>query len=258
MALNEKDRRNMMLGLAFLGPNIFGFLFFTVLPLILSLVLAFSNWDLKLHNMFREETIEFAGIENFTRLFADPKFLQYFGNTLFFMMGIPFGIIGSLGAAMLLSQELKGKNNRVFGMLIAGAVLFASTVMLTAIGMGATALTLLVLGLGGIFLVGGVIGGSTVYRTLFFIPNFTSGVAVYILWKKLYNPQTGPINNALAGPLDSLGKMINGIPGEVVHGGMWACFAVVALVFGYGFYKMRCMLKDGAIGWLSMVLGGVF
>lgn len=33
-----------------------------------------------------------------------------------------------------------------------------------------------------------------VYRTLFYLPSFTAGVALFILWKKLYNPEFGPIN----------------------------------------------------------------
>jgi multiple sugar transport system permease protein len=39
--------------------------------------------------------------------------------------------------------------------------------------------------------------GMTVYRTLFYLPSFTSGVALMILWKELYNPEFGPINAAL-------------------------------------------------------------
>ncbi len=36
--------------------------------------------------------------------------------------------------------------------------------------------------------------GVVVYRTLFYLPSFTAGVALFILWKKLYNPDFGPIN----------------------------------------------------------------
>jgi multiple sugar transport system permease protein len=44
-----------------------------------------------------------------------------------------------------------------------------------------------------------------VYRTLFYLPAFTSGVALFILWKKLYNPEFGPINQLLAVFFDPLG-----------------------------------------------------
>jgi multiple sugar transport system permease protein len=39
--------------------------------------------------------------------------------------------------------------------------------------------------------------GMSVYRTLFYLPTFTYGVALMILWKKLYNPEFGPINRAI-------------------------------------------------------------
>jgi multiple sugar transport system permease protein len=42
--------------------------------------------------------------------------------------------------------------------------------------------------------------GMVVYRTLFYLPSFTNGVALLILWKALYNPNFGPVN-AIIGPL---------------------------------------------------------
>ncbi len=46
-------------------------------------------------------------------------------------------------------------------------------------------------------LLGQRLRGMVVYRTLFYIPSFTAGVALYILWKQLYNPDFGPINQVL-------------------------------------------------------------
>jgi len=45
--------------------------------------------------------------------------------------------------------------------------------------------------------------GILVYRTLFYLPSFTSGVALLILWKALYNPDFGPINAAIRWLLDA-------------------------------------------------------
>jgi multiple sugar transport system permease protein len=39
--------------------------------------------------------------------------------------------------------------------------------------------------------------GMSLYRTMFYLPTFTYGVALMILWKKLYNPEFGPINEVL-------------------------------------------------------------
>lgn len=52
--------------------------------------------------------------------------------------------------------------------------------------------------------------GMAVYRTFYYLPTFTYGVALMILWKKLYNPEFGPINAFLAHfvPADKLPKWL--------------------------------------------------
>lgn len=47
--------------------------------------------------------------------------------------------------------------------------------------------------------------GSTSFKTLLYLPAFTSGVAIMILWKALYNPDFGPINHLLDGFFDVVG-----------------------------------------------------
>src|SRR3954470_16434969 len=104
-----REKRNLRDGLAFLAPNILGFLAFTAFPLFFSLVLAFSNWDLKLHNRFKPEGhLRFIGFENFATLLRDTDFWKFLGNTLFMMMGLPVAIAASLGCALLLDNNLRG------------------------------------------------------------------------------------------------------------------------------------------------------
>jgi multiple sugar transport system permease protein len=55
--------------------------------------------------------------------------------------------------------------------------------------------------------------GMIVYRTLFYLPSFTSGVALFILWKALYNPEYGPLNYLINSTLHLLH-----LPG---HGPEW-------------------------------------
>lgn len=206
-AARRRARVQTLTGLAFLSPNILGFLAFTLGPLVFSLVLAFTNWDIRFHNVFKDLPLQFVGVENFARLFREPDFLRFLGNTLFFMIGIPLSMAGSLGAAILLSKDTRGGSRRTWLSVIATAVLTAGVLMLVAVGAGGTAMTMLFAGLFGLFLIGGSAGGVSVYRTLFFLPNFTSGVAVYLLWKKMYSDM-GPINSALARPLASLGRSV--------------------------------------------------
>ena len=47
--------------------------------------------------------------------------------------------------------------------------------------------------------------GMVVYRTLFYLPSFTAGVAMLILWKALYNPDFGPVNTGIEAGLSWIG-----------------------------------------------------
>lgn len=246
-----------MLGLGFLGPNILGFLAFTLLPLVFALVLAFTNWDLRLHNQFKSEPLRFVGIDNFVRLVLDPQFWQYLGNTLFLMMAIPFGIAASLIAAILLSQDLRGGSKRNCLWLIVGAILVASTLLLTTLGAGGSAMTLLIVGLSGVILVSGSLGGLTVYRTLFYLPHFTAGVATFILWKKLYSPYTGPINYALEPVLNPLTAAVNSVPAIGVQGlGVGVALGLICL-FAWGVRWISRGWSDGDLGTTGLIWGAL-
>jgi multiple sugar transport system permease protein len=258
MAMTGKNRRNLAIGLSFLAPNILGFLSFTVIPLALSLFLAFSNWDLRLHNIFKTEAIRFVGIENFRRLLSDPDFWRFLGNTLFLMMGIPFSITGSLIIAMLLSKDLSGGAKPIRARLLIGGLIVASAVLLAAVGMGATAMTLLLVSVASLMLIGGISGGSAVYRTLFYLPHFTAGVAVFILWGKLYNPNTGPINAALKGPLESLTMAVRHSPAGLFSVVAWVLLALAALAAVKILIHFSRQWRDGDLGTRASILPAAF
>jgi len=204
-----KKSRDLLAACLFLAPNLLGFLIFVAFPLIFSVTMAFTNWDLSLHNRFRpEEHITWVWLRNFSDLLAHPDFWKYFGNTLFMMMGIPLSVAGSLFLAVMLTQSLRaptaGQRRALAG---ASIIAFAVPgIMLWMAGYGAFALVICLIG--GAILATGFSTGSVIYRTLFYLPSFTSGVAIYLLWKQLYNPLRGPINltvqpvlNAISGVL---------------------------------------------------------
>ncbi len=247
--------KKLAMGLFFLAPNILGFMTFTLFPLIFSLILAFTNWDLSLHNMFKTEHPRFLGFENFTTLWNEPDFWRYLGNTLFLMMSIPFSIGGSLMAAILLSQDLRGGSRHTWAWIMFGAIFVASITMLAMLGAGATAMTLLIVGAAATILVIGSIGGNTVYRTLFFTPHFTSGVATYILWKKLYNPQTGPINYSIQPVLDHLASLVKVTPPPLITSLAWLCVSFAAVLLFIGIRRLRADWRDGEAGWGAIVAG---
>ncbi|HEY3413668.1 MAG TPA: sugar ABC transporter permease [Armatimonadota bacterium] len=51
--------------------------------------------------------------------------------------------------------------------------------------------------------------GIVAFRTMFYIPTITSGVALYVMWKALYNPEFGFLNISLYWLIEHLG--INGL-----------------------------------------------
>jgi multiple sugar transport system permease protein len=237
----SKTLRKLATGLGFLAPNLLGFLLFGLIPLVVSFAMVFTNWDVLRHNMFTDERVQFVGFENFRRLFAERDFMQYFGNTMFFMLGIPLGMAGSLGAALLLYRDMEGPGRKIWKWMLCTAVFTGSLLVLLAVGMGATATTLCLMVLGATILIGGSAGGSVVHRSIFYSPSFCAGVAIFILWKKMYSPVNGPINNALAPLLGRLQRGVLAVPEEWVRAGSLVCAACVALLV---FLRVRRILRD--------------
>ena len=201
-----KKYRNLAAASLFLAPNFIGFLIFVAFPLIFSVSMAFTNWDLSLHNRFRpDEQIAWVWLRNFHDLLTHPDFWTYFGNTVFLMIGIPLSVAGSLFLAVMLTQPLRSPNPTQRRLLAAAsvAVFAVPGLILWACGYGAFAFVLCLVG-GGILALA-FTTGSVIYRTLFYLPSFTSGVAIYLLWKQLYNPMRGPINLTIQPVLDVLG-----------------------------------------------------
>lgn len=243
--IKGKERRNLAAGLAFLAPNIFGFLAFTLVPLVLSMVLAFSNADVREQNRFRDEPLRFVGLENFTQMLAQRDFWRYLGNTLFMMLSIPFGIAASLGAALLLHRSLSAHR----GWWTRGALLtFAGGLMLLLLATGARGPMLVIGGVTAIILALGAIGGLSVYRTLFYLPSFTAGVAIYILWTKLYNPVSGPINASLQPLLSGLASATNAMPAWLVQTGMYFLLALMLALFWLTARYLHQAWRDGDLG----------
>jgi multiple sugar transport system permease protein len=253
----SKTVRRLAGGLGFLSPNLLGFLVFTLVPLVISFLMAFTNWDIRRHNMFTAESIQYVGLGNFRRLFAEPDFLQYFGNTLFFMLGIPISMAGSLGAALLLNRDLGSGHqgagrHGVWAWVLCTAVLTGALTLLVALGCGATATLLCLLSLAVTILIGGSAGGSTVYRSIFYSPSFTAGVATMLLWKKMYSPHTGPVNGVLAPVLTRLEGAVNSVPPGWVQAGSILGAAAVAYLLGRSAFRLARAWRDGEAGAVSI------
>jgi multiple sugar transport system permease protein len=91
-------RRYVGSALLFLSPWIIGFLVFTAWPLIYSVYLSLTDYDVI-------NDPEFVGLDNYAELFADPKIALALGNTLFFTaVQVPLYVIVSLLLALLLDR----------------------------------------------------------------------------------------------------------------------------------------------------------
>ena len=85
----------------FLLPNLIGFFTFIVFPLLSSLAISFTNWDLI-------STMEFVGIDNYKQLIGDKEFWAAFTHTITFIIGyLPLVMIFGLASALLLNRKVK-------------------------------------------------------------------------------------------------------------------------------------------------------
>lgn len=93
-------------GFLFITPWLLGFLIFTAGPMLTSLYLSMTKYDLAKE--------EWVGLENYRRLiFKDELFAKALVNTLTYaVVTVPLGIAGSLAIAILLNQRVRGQ--RVF------------------------------------------------------------------------------------------------------------------------------------------------
>lgn len=100
-------RKGLFYGLLFTSPAILGFILFTLGPMIASLALSLTDY-----NVFKEQTA-FVGIENYAKLFSgeDELFYQSLGITFYFVvLRVPAVILISFVVALLLNLNVKGRS----------------------------------------------------------------------------------------------------------------------------------------------------
>jgi multiple sugar transport system permease protein len=128
-------------GYLFLLPWALGFILLIAGPMLASLYLSFTAYDIA-----RPPT--FIGIENYTRaLSIDPQFWPSLAKTFYYaLVVVPLGLTCSMLLATLLNQKL---------------------------------------------------GGTNVFRTLYFLPHLTPIVATAVVWKVILHPEVGLLNTLL-------------------------------------------------------------
>jgi multiple sugar transport system permease protein len=106
IAERQKSRRRWqknLAGYAFIAPWLIGFFAFTLIPVIASLVLAFTNFD----NM---SPPQWVGLANFQQMFTrDFRYWKSVQATFFYVFtAVPLRLVVALAIAMLLNTNRKG------------------------------------------------------------------------------------------------------------------------------------------------------
>ncbi|WP_439599709.1 carbohydrate ABC transporter permease [Devosia sp.] len=97
------DRSKYLALAVLLLPSLAGMVVFLMAPVLSSLVLSFSQWDLI-------GEIHWVGIDNYLTALADPAVLGALRNTLTFILGyLPSVVIIALGLALLLNRRIRGR-----------------------------------------------------------------------------------------------------------------------------------------------------
>ncbi|MFF1252820.1 carbohydrate ABC transporter permease [Pseudarthrobacter sp. NPDC058329] len=90
-------------GYTFLLPWLLGFIILTLGPMISSLYLSFTNY-----NLF--DPPKWIGLDNYTTMFQDERFLQSVGVTVgYVVFGTPLKLAAALAVAMLLNSARRGQ-----------------------------------------------------------------------------------------------------------------------------------------------------
>jgi len=90
---------------AFLSPSLILITVFFLVPILIGLVLSFTDFDI--YAIGDPSTVRSVGLENYRRVVTDREFGGALRNTLVFVLaGGPLSVLVSLGAALLVSAKL--------------------------------------------------------------------------------------------------------------------------------------------------------
>jgi len=104
-AHKKKSMAESAYGYFFIAPNLIGMLVFVIVPIVTSLLMSFTDWDLI-------NAPRWVGLTNFTdKMVHDQQFWVSLKNTFVFsLITIPLGIVAAFILALLLNQSIRGVN----------------------------------------------------------------------------------------------------------------------------------------------------
>ena len=99
--------REGLSGLIFIAPWIVGFLAFSAIPMVASLVLSLTDFDPR-----QADEIRFIGLDNYARMFGDPAFIKASLVTLrFALIVVPLTLAFALAVALIVNSTLLAGRN---------------------------------------------------------------------------------------------------------------------------------------------------
>ncbi|PTM59419.1 carbohydrate ABC transporter permease [Desmospora activa] len=99
------QRKETMAGWLFVAPMLTGVSVLTLLPIVATLILGFSEWNF----VAGIEGLTWVGFNNFQRLIQDPSFVTALFNNLIFLLAIPIYMVIALVLAILIDRYVYGK-----------------------------------------------------------------------------------------------------------------------------------------------------
>jgi len=185
-------------GLLFVAPALLAIVTFFFVPVIASLGLSFTDFDIYAVASWRN--LRIIGLGNYSRLLHDPLFWVALRNTAYFVIaGVPLSIALSLGAALLVDAR---------------RVRF-----------------------------------KAFFRTALFLPVVATLVAVAVVWRYVYHPRFGLLNQALGafgfGPVDWLGDPRFAMPAIILMAA-WKNFGFNMLIFLAALQAIPASLYEAA------------
>lgn len=99
-------RNENRLGLCFMLPSLIGFLAFTLIPVLLSVGLSFTSWDI----VSGFENIKWTGLSNYAQMFKDATFSKSLTNNLYYtVIFVPCTMVLALLFALGMKRKPKGQ-----------------------------------------------------------------------------------------------------------------------------------------------------
>jgi multiple sugar transport system permease protein len=87
----------------FLAPGMLHFLIFTLFAVSFAFYISFHKWNII------QPAKPFVGLDNYVKLFSDPRFARAVTNTFLFMLGVPLNLAAGLAVALLLNTKVRGQ-----------------------------------------------------------------------------------------------------------------------------------------------------